>query len=215
MSIPYDPTIPQAGDYISDSQSDIQSNFTSIDTIWSRDHYQFASANAGQHQFMRLPAPVTPPAAALGSTLSSIFSKVGLASATEAVVYANTGAGDFPLSLVRAFGYFEIATDGAAPSNVIALNCAIARSGTSRGIFNVTFSGSQVPNTQYGVLYGLGLCNAYAPDGISATDPSIAVSTLRTTGGFTIRAYDPYASGGTPGIKDADPVYVCFIVIQV
>lgn len=65
----YDPNIPAANDLLSDSQGDIQQNFSRANTVMSEDHYPFAdnTANAGKHKFVKLPNGASPvPAASQG-----------------------------------------------------------------------------------------------------------------------------------------------------
>ena len=62
MSV-YIPTIPQAGDDLSDSQPQILGNFSKADTSFGIDHYKFSNAtvNNGKHNKVTTPAFVDNP----------------------------------------------------------------------------------------------------------------------------------------------------------
>lgn len=67
----YNPNIPQASDKISQSQSDILTNFTQLDLIFDNDHFKYsAGANNGFHRQVQFPTIPTPPVVAgVGSAL--------------------------------------------------------------------------------------------------------------------------------------------------
>lgn len=49
----YDPTIPAANDLISNSQGDIQTNFTQLNTLYDRDHFTWNDATAANRGYHR------------------------------------------------------------------------------------------------------------------------------------------------------------------
>lgn len=67
----YDPLIPAANDNLSDSQGDIQNNFTQLNTIFDSDHFKYnyaTSANRGNHRRVRFPEPTNVRATDTGSS---------------------------------------------------------------------------------------------------------------------------------------------------
>lgn len=76
----YDPLIPAANDLISDSQGDIQNNFTELNTLFDRDHQKWnanTSAFRGKHRKMTFPEAYTSGTVpGLGSDLGILFPQV-------------------------------------------------------------------------------------------------------------------------------------------
>lgn len=72
----YNPTIPQANDLISQSQGQIQTNFSQADTIFDANHYTFDNAtvaNRGKHRYSSYVEQGSDPATAAGDV--AIYSK--------------------------------------------------------------------------------------------------------------------------------------------
>ncbi len=57
----YDPNIPMATDLLSQSQSDIQSNFAAIKALIDINHATFGNAQQGKHKYVELPVQSIPP----------------------------------------------------------------------------------------------------------------------------------------------------------
>lgn len=61
--MPYQPNIPLATDLLSQSQLDIQTNFSEISTLININHGDFNTVTAGKHKFLQMPeqamSPVT------------------------------------------------------------------------------------------------------------------------------------------------------------
>jgi hypothetical protein len=76
----YDPLIPAANELISDSQADIQNNFSELNTLYAVDHQQWnasTSAFRGKHKKMTFPeAYTTLNAPALGSDLAILYPQI-------------------------------------------------------------------------------------------------------------------------------------------
>ena len=74
----YDPNIPASGDILSQSQQDIQDNFSVLNTKYGLDHWSFdndPSAYQGYHKFLSFPfAQASNPS--LGAALGVFFPKV-------------------------------------------------------------------------------------------------------------------------------------------
>lgn len=79
MSGPYTyfPTIPAATDLISNSQPQIQNNFTSIMSLIDVNHGDFATNVAGQHKYVQMPQQGSPPATLAGEVGLYNFPGVG------------------------------------------------------------------------------------------------------------------------------------------
>lgn len=50
----YDPAIPQPADILADSQNDLLTNFTDLDTYLRVNHVSFSNADFGKHKFVTL-----------------------------------------------------------------------------------------------------------------------------------------------------------------
>jgi len=70
----FNPAIPGATDLISQSQAQIQTNFSQADTAFGIDHTPFSTlANQGQHKQLTLIAPISNPNQA--GNISSVYTK--------------------------------------------------------------------------------------------------------------------------------------------
>ncbi len=76
----YNPNIPQGTDLLSQSQSDIQTNFATIQTVFDVNHVDFNASGAGKHIYVELPV-------AAGNPIPPIAFP-----AAEIAVYAATNA---------------------------------------------------------------------------------------------------------------------------
>lgn len=78
--VDYDPLIPAANDLISDSQADIQNNFSELNTLYDVDHQKWNAGTAayrGKHKKMTFPEAYTSGTApALGSDLGILFPQI-------------------------------------------------------------------------------------------------------------------------------------------
>ncbi len=91
MSV-YNPSIPAATDIPADSQGQIQSNFTKLNTDFQVDHTAFdASSNPGQHKKVTIQNVVGDPN--LASPIASIYTKT-INSLSELFFQNNTTAAD-------------------------------------------------------------------------------------------------------------------------
>ena len=132
----YDPLIPAANDLISDSQGDIQNNFSELNTLYDRDHQKWnanTSAFRGKHRKMTFPeAYTTGTIPGLGSDLGILFPMVDpvdtsarpqmyFKNATETVqvtnrfhdIIANDGYVILPGGIIYMWGVELTATSGA------------------------------------------------------------------------------------------------------
>lgn len=66
MAIPYNSNIPQATDIPAQSQSQIFTNFGSIQAIIDVNHADFGMATAGQHNYVQMPVQASAPAVNVG-----------------------------------------------------------------------------------------------------------------------------------------------------
>ena len=114
MFLSYNNAIPQPTDNPSQSQGQMLTNFGSIYTIMSQDHYTFMTNQGGFHNQVHIPqystsTTVISEAATEGSL---IYSKAAVADATRAQLsFKNNFNLDFPLSIIKAYGVFD--TNGA------------------------------------------------------------------------------------------------------
>ncbi len=157
----YLPNVPQAGDLISDSQSDLLTNFQQLDLVYgdtapgadpNSDHYAFsnATANARKHRKVRLVrqsagAGIPTPAATDGV----VYARVA---ATQTVPFYRKDGGtlDFPVIPVRSMIRF---TRAAAPVVIgTAFNATVASIGGNPTNFRITFA-ENMPDANY-LLFG-------------------------------------------------------------
>jgi hypothetical protein len=66
MAIPYNGNIPQPTDIPAQSQSQILTNFGSIQAIIDVNHADFGAATAGQHNYVQMPVQASAPAVNVG-----------------------------------------------------------------------------------------------------------------------------------------------------
>lgn len=71
MSLNYDPSIPAASDILSESQSDLLTNFTDIPTYMNVNHEDFTSSSFGKHKFVTLTRQA-------GGGLTTLTNEIGL-----------------------------------------------------------------------------------------------------------------------------------------
>jgi len=57
----YQPNIPLSSNLISNSQQDLNNNFTQLNSSWNVDHIPFNNTGNGQHAKVTLSAPITDP----------------------------------------------------------------------------------------------------------------------------------------------------------
>lgn len=69
--MPFDANIPQPGDFLSESQQDLLSNFLSMETTYGINHVPFSQevTNRGKHKFVEMPGDVLPTTTANEGTL--------------------------------------------------------------------------------------------------------------------------------------------------
>jgi len=155
MTFVFNPAIPAANNNPSVDQPDMLGNNVATDGIIAVDHIGFNLANGGNHLQMHLPQ-YTAPAVVNGTATqgSVVYSAAGVADAAHAQAYfKNANNVNFPISLIRAWGYASGAV--ASPGNSIINNqssnvTSVVR--TSTGIFTVTLNANVVSGTDYGVI---------------------------------------------------------------
>ncbi len=71
----YNPNIPNPGDLLSDSQSQLKNNFQALDNIFAKDHFEFSdsTANKGFHKQVRLVNQAAPGLAGASGALYAIL----------------------------------------------------------------------------------------------------------------------------------------------
>jgi hypothetical protein len=62
----YQPNKPEATDQLSQSQTDLQNNFQSINTSFNQNHVTFDIADTGKHKFIQFPVQAADPVAVAG-----------------------------------------------------------------------------------------------------------------------------------------------------
>lgn len=140
----YNPNIPAAGDFLSDSQSQIQTNFSTANAAFSRNHVAFPIAtDNGKHKFIEMPISATIPAPlpALSSGEGTIYAKT--VSAASQLFYTPDASGnEYQMTATSSanFASFAAATNGWTflPGGLI-LNYGSTTSVTSSSTTNVTF----------------------------------------------------------------------------
>jgi hypothetical protein len=150
----YTPNIPLATQRIADTQSPINANFTSANTIFGLDHIAFdAAGNNGKHKYVTMidetASPPTP-----GASEGTIYSKT-TGGVTNPYYRRDGLAGtpEFNLLPIKAFGSF---TGGGTTVN--AFNMSSSRTvGQPVGVFDVNISANVLTGTAYCVLIGVGI----------------------------------------------------------
>lgn len=154
----YNSAIPQAGDLISTSQSQLLTNYGQINIKYgtSGDHYDFTNANAGeQNRHAKITLPGLPTATAPGNVLPTPGAGEGaLYGLTTANVTrpfwrrdALAGAPEFSLMPVRAFASFD--QTGAILGNAMNIS-GIVRN--SAGNYRITMPANVVDSALYTIL---------------------------------------------------------------
>lgn len=111
----YDPNIPQPNDFLSDSQGDIKTNFTALNTIFAKNHFQFAdgTSNNGRHSTIEMVNQSTPTG---GGGISNLWSN---SDGTTSQMYFMNEASNNAYQLTRAIDakYINFATNIFASGN--------------------------------------------------------------------------------------------------
>jgi hypothetical protein len=86
----YNPSIPQASDKLVNSQVDLLTNFTQLNTVFNNDHYKFNNG-AGQGQHRQINFPLIPAVPVVAGAASAIYPKLDLqdAAANPALFFTN------------------------------------------------------------------------------------------------------------------------------
>lgn len=84
----YDPNIPQATDLLSQSQSDIQSNFAALKVLIDINHETFGNAQEGKHKYVELPVQTPSPPIAFAAGEVALYSFLN-ATTTKNELYIN------------------------------------------------------------------------------------------------------------------------------
>jgi hypothetical protein len=96
----FNPGIPQPNDLISQSQAQIQTNFSQLDTAFGIDHTAFSiMANQGQHKQVTLIAPISNPNQS--GNISSVYTKT---SGTGVELFYQHGTADLGVSQLTGGG---------------------------------------------------------------------------------------------------------------
>lgn len=148
MTFPVNGAIPGPNDLLSQSQSQIQTNFNNI-VGWSGvDHVAYGSTNAGIHNQVTLSALIGSPYAATG-TLSYTFAAAGTSAGSQLTYQPTVTTSWVPVS-ARAFGRLKYnGTSWALDGSSLSFNAA-SGSGAS-GEPTLSFS-SAFSNTLYFVF---------------------------------------------------------------
>ena len=81
----YQPNIPLSSDLISQSQQDINYNFSQVNSSWNVDHVPFNNSGNGQHAKVSLKAPISNPNQA--TPIASIYTKASPTTTTSDLYY--------------------------------------------------------------------------------------------------------------------------------
>lgn len=179
----YNPAIPQATDLISQSQAQIQTNFSQVDLIFDVDHVTFDNvsvASRGKHRkvdFIRIAAP--------GSL------------ATEAVVYQKAASGNSELFMQRDNVGTEIQLTSGTP--VVASNGSTFLPGLSTAVLGqrwgqFTFSGTSTTINYTTAFSASTFGVVITPINAAAAGTSYRVGTSSATG-FTITTGSAVVNG--------------------
>ena len=133
----FNPAIPAPTDLISQSQAQIQTNFSQADTAFGIDHTAFSvSANQGQHKQVTLIAPISNPNQA--GNISSVYTKT---SGTGVELFYQHGTANLGVSQLTGGGITAAAYISFAGATGIALSGAFNATSVrnSAGVYTVSF----------------------------------------------------------------------------
>lgn len=152
----YTNDIPDTPNDPSVDQPDMKINTNSIDSIINVDHYSFNLANGGWHKQITLPAQNVPGVQA--NPTSTIYTNADAASASaNSNAWYRNADGIFPLSAIRAAGYF-VTSAAAAPAAITLLNGynIVAINKTATTIYTVELNANAVTGNNIIVVTGQG-----------------------------------------------------------
>ena len=140
----YYPSIPEASDLPSASQSQIQTNFTTLKSVFGVDHASYGSTYAGFHNQVTFAVVESP---SLPNTPQSILYTQSIDSGPTQLVWGDTIS---TVSNLRHAGaivaWGNVASNGTA---IVTFGCTTSTSGT--GQYAVAFTNA-LPSNQYGVV---------------------------------------------------------------
>lgn len=87
----YNQNIPQPNDLLSQSQGEIQQNFSEIQTLVGINHINFGAAGAGKHLYLQLPEHAAPTTAV---NEAGFYANVGATSAVTELFFRRENNGD-------------------------------------------------------------------------------------------------------------------------
>lgn len=193
----YNPNIPNAGDFLSDSQGQLKTNFTSLNTVFSRNHIPFSTVtNSGKHTFVEMvnSAAIPTPVPALSTNTGTIYTKKSGGTGSSNIYYTNDNSGrEYQLTtilknsnsaLFSRFATNVALTLGVGGFSFIAGNLLLQYGKVAHsalGTYTVTF-GVPFLSTPYNVQATGTLSGAFDPN----TRAGVGIVTVSTTG-FTAR----------------------------
>lgn len=194
MSFSFDDTIPAANNNPSFDQPVMLQNNVSNQGIWTVDHIGFNAANGGTHAQLNF--------AGFGSSTllgpapaSLVYPAAGVADTANAQLYFKNSDGTFPISLIRACGYFS---NGAIVIGSQQVNVSSVVH-TSTGIYTISLVANAVTSNAF-------IITALADSSV----PSLAVKYHITgIGTFQLQFF------ATTTMTLTDPNNFSFIVLQI
>jgi hypothetical protein len=174
----YNPSIPQASDLISNSQSQILANFGQLNTQFGVDHSAFeagGSNGTGFHKQVTFPAAVVAAPTGVVGIIHDVIAAMGSVSfATKPIPYFANSVGDFPImpDINKGTG-----NDFSFQIGKLIVNCGFNTTSAGRTA-NIVFNQSYTANIIY-----IGL-QAF-------TVPSIMTVSAQTNMGFTSNSNNP------------------------
>lgn len=142
----FNPAIPAATDLISQSQAQIQTNFSQADTAFAVDHTAFSVlANQGQHKQVSLIAPISNPNQA--GNIASVYTKTSGAGVELFYQHgtANLGVSQLTGGGITAAAYCSFNSAGALTAGSFNVSGTVRN---AQGVYTVSFSRS-FANTNY------------------------------------------------------------------
>lgn len=143
----YNPNIPGPNDLLSQSQGQIQTNFSQISTWTAVDHIGITTAsNTGEHAQVTLPAPGT--AGSPSGLESTLYSAPGTADNTKTQLFFKNALAVFPISPIKAFGTFSVSGSTITLSNGSNMGSP-SYSSAGRYVINLSIT---LPSSSYAVI---------------------------------------------------------------
>jgi hypothetical protein len=134
MSISYNLDIPDGPNNPSNDQPKMKVNTNAVNSWTAVDHVEFSSAPSGTHKQITFSSKNAP--AAQTDPQSVLYTDNGVEFSNIAQLWYTNQSGDFPLSIIRAFGAFVLTNGNTTLIN--GYNCTLQSSSSTTAVILLT-----------------------------------------------------------------------------